>query len=136
MQPNTKSLPGLKAGAHFTHDGRSFRLNSFLCEVVDTPPENPLIAKLFAEWDAEDMAALPPGMRRIKLRYCLPEEATFVSGSGVCGCVVAISEIEVDGMVPWSEEELIEHHENALRKGREARYSTTLIRPIATQEGV
>jgi hypothetical protein len=124
----------LKAGARFLYGGRSYRLNSFLCEVIDTPPEDAFLAQLFAEWAAEDDAQVPPGMRRIKLRYCLPEEATYVTGSGVCGCVAAISEIEVVGMVPWPTADLIEHHENALRKGREGKHSATIVRPIPQAE--
>lgn len=66
----TPHLP-LVAGMLFVHQGRKYRLNSFLCEVVEKPVENELLAELFAEWDAEVAASLPVGMRHIKLRYCL-----------------------------------------------------------------
>ena len=129
----TPHLP-LVAGMLFVHQGRKYRLNSFLCEVVEKPVENELLAEVFAEWDAEVAASLPVGMRHIKLRYCLPQEATFVSGSGVGGCVAAIEEIQLDGMVEWSEQQLAEHHGQALRKGKLGLYSTTIIRPIAKPE--
>lgn len=130
MQRHPTALTNLVAGARFVHQGHDYRLNSFLCEVQEKPVEHELLAGLFAQWDAEEAASTPPGMRRIKLRYCLPQEASFVSGSGVAGCVVAIEEIELDGMVEWSEQQLAEHHAEALRKGREGRYSATVLRPI------
>lgn len=129
MPNNQSATANLVAGARFTHQGRSYRLNSFLCKVQEEPIEHPILASLFAEWDAEEAASLPDGMQRIKLRYCLPEEATYVSGSGVAGCVADIEEIEFDGMVEWSAQQLTEHHEEALRRGREGRYSATITRP-------
>lgn len=122
----------LKAGARFAYQGSNYRLNSFLCEVSAEPQVDPWLSDLFAEWEAEEAAKVPIGMRRIKLRYCLPEEAEFVTGSGVCGCIAPIDEVELDGMVEWSESELAEHHERALAKGREAARSATIIRPITT----
>lgn len=129
MQQSPTPAPNLIAGACFVHEGRKYRLNSFLCEVVDSPIEHEMLAELFAEWDAEDAASLPAGMRRIKLRHCLPHEATFVSGSGVGGCVVGVDEIELLGMVKWSEQQLAEHHEQALSRGAEGRYVVSIIRP-------
>lgn len=122
----------LKAGVRFTYQGSNYRLNCFLREVSAEPQVDPWLADLLAEWDAEDAASVPAGMRRIKLRYCLPEEAEFVSGSGVCGCLAPIDEIELDGMVEWSEKDLAEHHERALAKGRKGALSATIIRPITT----
>lgn len=124
----------LKAGTLFEAGGRTYRLNSFFCEASDTVPDSAVLAELFAEWDEQDKAELPEGMRRIKLNYCLPEQATYVSGSGVAGCVEAISEIEVVGMVAWSAKVLSDHHEAALRKGRQGGYAVTLIRPIVESE--
>jgi len=109
----------LKAGALFHYRGSCFRLNSFLCEAEDKQCDDPLLAKLFSEIEAEEAAKLPAGMRRVKLRYCLPEEAEFVTGSGVCGCIARLNEME-----------LAEHHERALAQGREQRRSTTITRPI------
>lgn len=132
--PTTTAI-NLVAGARFKFEGRSYRLNSFLCEIQEQPVEHPILASIFAEWDAEEAASLPDGMKRIKLRYCLPEEATHVSGSGVAGCVVAIDEIQFDGMVQWSEQQLAEHHQEALRRGRDGSYSVTIMRPIQLIKG-
>lgn len=134
MQHNSSTDPNFVAGACFVHQGRKYRLNSFLCEIVDTPIEHELLKDLFADWGAEEAASLPAGMRRIKLRHCLHHEATFVSGSGVGGCVVGIDEIELDGMVGWSDQQLAEHQQTALRKGQEGRYVVSVIRPITTTE--
>ncbi|MCF5371930.1 hypothetical protein [Pseudomonas syringae] len=133
---STNNPPELIAGALFVHKGVSFRLNTFMCEVTKVTPECPIVAELVAAWEAEDDADVPMGMRRVKLRHCLPEEATYVSGSGVCGCVVLITEIELHGMVRWSPEQLHEHHQIALQKGREGRSTVTIVRPIPQQESV
>jgi hypothetical protein len=133
--PNAKTADTLVAGACFTYQGGTYRLNTFMCEETSSAPECPMLAELFAEWEAEDAANVPEGMHRIKLRHCLPSEATYVSGSGVGGCVAAIDDIEFVGLVRWSPEELAEHHERALRKGREERHTVTIIRPIVKQAG-
>ena len=130
MQTTTPDYPCLEAGTRFIHQGRTFRLNSFLCEEIYTPPEDPLLAKIYAEWHQEDEAQVPTGMRRIKLRHCLPSEATYISGSGICGCIVKISDIEVIGMVEWSVEQLEELQAKALAKGHLGKFAVSIIRPI------
>ena len=134
MQTSTQDQLALVAGARFLYKGHSYRLNTYMCEVAKTIPDCPIIAGLVAQWEAEDEAEVPAGMRRIKLRHCLPAEATYVSGSGICGCVAPISEIEVVGLVRWSTVDLIEHQERALQRGREGRQVLTIVRPIEQQE--
>ncbi|PBV09325.1 hypothetical protein CJU35_05590 [Pseudomonas aeruginosa] len=126
---NPESLE-LKAGAVFEYGSRTYRLDAFLCEVEDKTPAHPFIARLVAELNAEEDAKIPAGHRRIKLRFCLPEEATYVAGSGVCGCVAAIADIAIVGTVPWSSRELYEHQEEALRLGREGLRCDPIVRPI------
>lgn len=133
MQTTEPDSLALEAGARFTHQGRTFRLNSFLCEATDSPPDDPFLAKLYAEWDAEDDAQVPSGMRRIKLRHCLPAEATYVSGSGICGCIVKISDIQVIGMVEWSAAELGELRAKAQARGEKGAFAVTIVRPIEQQ---
>lgn len=134
--PNTPfTAANLVAGARFLLEGRKYRVNSFMCEIEEQPVEHPMLASIFAEWDAEEAASLPDGMKRIKLRYCLPEDATYVSGSGVAGCVVGIDEIEFDGMVGWRDQQLAEHQNEAIRRGRIGSYSVTILRPIKQSEG-
>jgi hypothetical protein len=137
MQVKAEIRDALVAGACFTYQGSKYRLNTFMCEEEVSPlPECQIMAELLAEWRAEDAASVPEGMRRFRLRHCLPFEATFVSGSGVCGCIAPIADIEINGLVRWTEEELTEHHEKALKKGREARYAVTITRSAATGKGV
>lgn len=130
MPSQTPESLELKAGAVFEYGSSTYRLDGFLCEAEDPAPANPFIAQLVAELQAEEDAKIPSGHRRIKLRFCLPEEATYVTGSGVCGCVAAIADITIVGTVPWSSRELIEHHEEALSLGREGRRCDPIVRPI------
>lgn len=52
---------------------------------------------------------------RSKLKYCKPEEATWISGCGVCGILRPITEIVmVDENVGWSEERTKEAKESAV----------------------
>lgn len=134
MQTSTQDQLALVAGARFLYKGRSYRLNTYMCEVAKSLPDCPILAELVAQWEAEDDAEVPAGMRRIKLRHCLPAVATYVSGSGICGCVAPISEIEVVGLVPWSNEDLIEYQDRALQYGREGRQVVTIVRPIEQLE--
>ncbi len=125
----------LKAGAVFKHRGGTYRLDAFLCEVETRPSGTAFLDQLIAEINAEEDAKVPQGHRRIKLRFCLPHEATYVAGSGVCGCVAAITDIEIDGTVAWSAAELAEHHEEALVLGREGAQVETVVRPCTVEKG-
>jgi len=130
MSNNNPESLELKAGAVFEYGSRTYRLDAFLCEDEDKTPAHPFIAQLVAELNAEEDSKLSAGHRRIKLRFCMPEEATYVAGSGVCGCVAEIADITIVGTVPWSSRELIEHHEEALSLGREGRRCDPIVRPI------
>ena len=55
------------------------------------------------------------GPEEERMQWCLPEEATHVSLTGVCGTIARIGEVKVTGMVPWSDEVL----ENERRRARE-----------------
>jgi hypothetical protein len=67
----------------------------------------------------ETTAQFPPrgaGPDNLPLTWCTREEAVFVSGYGVCGVIVHIRDVVVDGTVAnrWSPE-LVEHaHRSAL----------------------
>lgn len=123
-------------GARFEYEGRNYRLNSFLCEVSQEPAGQDLLSQLLAEIEAEEEAELAPGVRRVRLRWCLPEEATYVSGSGVAGCIAPIDEITVVGMVPWPAAELAELEASALRKGQAGQFAMTLERVAKIQTDV
>lgn len=52
-----------------------------------------------------------------KMRYCLREQATHVTLTGIAGAIAPIEECTVTGMVPWPGELLEEAREKARRKG-------------------
>lgn len=52
-----------------------------------------------------------------KMRYCLREQATHVTLTGIAGAIAPIEECTVTGMVPWPDELLKEAREKARRKG-------------------
>lgn len=49
------------------------------------------------------------------MMWCTREEATHVTGSGVCGCIVPIKDIICDGYVKWDKETIDNARESALR---------------------
>lgn len=52
---------------------------------------------------------------RARLKYCKPEEASWVSGSGVCGILSHISDVVmVQERVEWDEKMIKEHQQNAV----------------------
>jgi hypothetical protein len=62
-------------------------------------------------------AAQKCGPEKKRMQWCLPNEATHVALSGICGTIARISEIKVTGMVPWSEQALADEREHARRLG-------------------
>jgi hypothetical protein len=46
------------------------------------------------------------GPDRVRLMFCLRDEAEYVHGYGVCGCIVRIDDVVVDGKVSWPESEI------------------------------
>ena len=51
------------------------------------------------------------------MMWCAKEEATHVTGAGVAGCIEKLSDIEVTGRVPWTEEMIqseVEQHERLI----------------------
>lgn len=60
-------------------------------------------------WESEEENVY--GEKNIMLVKCSRKEAEFVSGAGIAGCIRRIQDIEVIGMVNWSEEEIREEQE-------------------------
>jgi len=46
--------------------------------------------------------------------WCVREEATHLSCSGVSGCIVPVKDAKVVGRVSWSEEAIDDHRKDAL----------------------
>lgn len=110
-------------GDLFTYDGRGYRVTGWLKRMAR--PEPPA-------WDRsphkdrlddilyESQQRLGPDRER--LMFCVREEAEYVGGAGVAGCIARVADVVVTGRVDWSEKEL-DHvrHEAACLVGRPVR---------------
>jgi hypothetical protein len=52
---------------------------------------------------------------KVRLMWCPREEAEYVTGSGVCGVIKRLDEIEITGMVAWSQEQIDEAERSSFR---------------------
>ena len=55
--------------------------------------------------------------QRKRMQFCLREEATHLSLSGICGAIAPLEMCEVTGMVDWPQAHLEEARESARRMG-------------------
>lgn len=55
------------------------------------------------------------------MQFCLQEEATHVSLTGICGAIAPIEKCKVLGMVDWPQSQLDEARESAVRIGKSRR---------------
>lgn len=124
------SHPSLRAGTLFRYKGQQYRLDGFLREMPQQEPALGFLETLLAEIAAESQR---PGRLRLRLRWCLPEQATYLSGSGVCGCVAPISEVEVVGVVSWSKQALTAHHLAAVRRGQLGEFAEAIEFTVEVQ---
>jgi len=103
-------------GTLFSHEGARFRATGFLrvesyAITCDGPDD--IVTGILRELIVEE-GKDPDNLKR--LVYCAPEEATVVSGRGVCGCLVRLSEVTPEGIVGWPEDILAEDRTRAARK--------------------
>lgn len=106
-----------RVGDTFEHHGNRFRVTGWLCPAVRQEPpadERSFWTDMIDDVLFETQQRVGPD--RVRLRFCTPEEVVYVSGAGVCGCIVRIADVVVDGRVPWSDDALASHHESALRR--------------------
>jgi hypothetical protein len=75
-----------EVGTLFRYKGERYRLSGYLCEEPLPALPAGLVGEVLARCRAEESAQVPKGMLQIRLRWCLPEEASYVSGSGAAGC--------------------------------------------------
>lgn len=102
-----------QAGALFDYNGGKYRVKSWLREAPPrTPSQDPDSIDALIDEILWETAHTSNGTR---FQYCVREDATHVSGSGVCGCLVPINAIRVTGMVSWPAEQLEEAHRHAER---------------------
>jgi len=79
---------------------RNYRVTGYYKQ-IKRPENMDWIEQLL--WDSEDL-----GEDHIMIIACSRQEAEFVSGSGVCGTICRIEDIEVFGMVNWSRKQIKE----------------------------
>lgn len=109
----------LKAGVRFEYRGYPYVLSSFLCETQEASTE---------KLTAEQARGVAEGMTAIHLRFCLPEEATFVMGTGLGDVYAPLGEIELLTPWPnWTEQQITECHKQALQRGTDGQYALTYV---------
>jgi len=102
-------------GSRVEYKGNTYRVNSWLRE-QDVPEP------LDIDVDIDDMLndiivqASYTNQNGKNLVWCIREEATHVSCSGICGACVPVTEVKVIGRVPWTEEDIEKLRDSALRK--------------------
>jgi hypothetical protein len=102
--------PAPEIGATFTYRGRRYRVTGWLKpmppKVEPAAHERHFLRDLIDDllYDAQQEV----GPDRCKVVFCTREEAVYVSGAGVAGCLARISDIQVTGMVDWPPEYLAE----------------------------
>lgn len=104
---------GPAIGSLFEYNGRKYRVNSWLCVAKAPRVKEDLLENMLTEVLYES-ARLIDGQR---LRHCLQDEATHVSGSGVGGCIAPIDQITITGIVAWPQEHIDEAEQSAIRLG-------------------
>jgi hypothetical protein len=90
-------MPIPDIGDTFPHDGHKFRVSGWL----KPAPRRPLSRNV--------------GPDHCPLMFCARDEAVYVSGSGVCGVIVRVADVEVIGRVNWSPEALDQARNRAQR---------------------
>lgn len=96
-------------GDTFTYEGESFRVSGWLKRMArpeppawDRSPFKDVLDDLLYESQQR------VGPDRERLMFCAREEAEYVSGTGIAGRIVRVSDVKVTGRVDWPEE-LFEH---------------------------
>ncbi len=103
----------------------SYRVDGWLCRRPPRPParteQERITREILAELIAEDPSYGPRGFGpdKVPLNSCRPEEAEYVSGYGVAGTIVRVSDVIVTGRVSWPDDVLASEREHALRMAGE-----------------
>jgi hypothetical protein len=95
-----KTTP-LAIGSRFLYHGAYFRATAFYKIVETKRTSTTAVSRLIDEMLIAE--GVDPTVR-LEVVYADPAEATFVSGSGVAGCIAHIRDVVVLGMVEWSVE--------------------------------
>ncbi|MEY2260523.1 hypothetical protein AB7872_08910 [Rhodanobacter denitrificans] len=103
-------------GTLFEYDGAEYRCTGWL-----RPAEPPMSGQGWAKVISELLYESAYQRDGVRFQWCLREEATHVSGSGVCGCLAEITRIRVTGQVEQPADVLESERAIARALGREGR---------------
>ena len=87
----------------FSYNGNKYRATGFyrLHKYVKEYDPDSVEDQIFREMQIED--GKDPDRVRYQMIKCLPEDADFVSGSGVAGCIAPIKKVKVGELVAWED---------------------------------
>lgn len=115
LAPDVGSLVEYGTNSFGTEPGR-YRVSGWLRAA---PPPNlhpdDFIGSILYE-ACQELRDARDGQRK-RMQFCLREEATHLSLSGICGAIAPIEMCKVTGMVDWKPEHLEEERESARRMG-------------------
>lgn len=87
----------------FEHDGQRYRITGFMKE-VEIPIECRDVTDVRSRITYDIAVRMNGGRTSVRRKmWCTAEEATLVSGAGVGGVLVPVSEIKVLGPVSWAQ---------------------------------
>jgi hypothetical protein len=92
-------------GDTFTREGRQgaehYRVTGWLRRRSPRNPDpDPQVEELMASL-SEKFPRRGAGPDNVPLEFCLREQAEYVCGAGVCGVIMRVCDVRVDGRVPW-----------------------------------
>jgi hypothetical protein len=102
-----KKIPQI--GECFQHNDHFYRVTGWVRLVKHEPlPTNtPDTEVNLANETVNEFMEKSGAFGRLREQWCLPEEATHVTGSGIAGCIVRIELVHWEGkIVNWSPEQL------------------------------
>ena len=106
------TLPAIRIpdiGEIFVKDEHHYRVTGWMRRAEETPAYYTLLGWLIAstsQWVGPD---------RCRLINCRREDAQYVSGYGICGCIARVRDVTIIGRVPWPEHVIEEYRWSAIR---------------------
>lgn len=115
LAPDVGALVEYGTNSFGTEPGR-YRVSGWL-RAAPPPTLDPddFIGKILFE-SCPELRDASDGQRK-RMQFCLREEATHLSLSGICGAIAPIEMCKVTGMVDWKPELLEQERELARRMG-------------------
>ena len=115
LAPDVGALVEYGTNSFGTEPGR-YRVSGWM-RVAPPPKLHPddFIGSILFE-ACQELRDARDGQRK-RMQFCLREEATHLSLSGICGAIAPIEMCKVTGMVDWKLEHLEEARDSARRNG-------------------